>query len=105
MVIQLQNVRIADYNYARFYHDDAYVSMIIALFRLPALLISSRVDLSPRCANLNSLLVLIGRCLDVRFHSRVCLTGYQMMVSGVYVSRNRCYISVTSGSVDKCQIS
>jgi len=45
MVVQLQNVSIANCNCLRFYHDDVYVSMIIALFRLPALLISSRVDL------------------------------------------------------------
>jgi len=58
MIVQLQNVRIANYNYARFYHDDAHVSMLIDFFRLPALLISYRVDLSPRCTNLNSLLIL-----------------------------------------------
>lgn len=81
MVVQLQSGRIANYNYARFYHDDACVSMIIAFFRLPALLISSRVDLSPRCTNLNLLLVHIGQCLDVRFHSKMCLTGYQIIDS------------------------
>ena len=99
MVVQLQNIRIANYNYAGFYHDNVYVSKIIALFRLSAHLISPRVDLSPRCTKFNSLVILIGRCLDARFHSRVCLTGYKMMVSGVYVSRNRYYIQGVPGGM------
>jgi hypothetical protein len=68
MVVKLQNVTLTEYNYARFYHDDADVCMIIAVFRLPAFLISYRVDLSPRCTNLISLLILIQGDQNVPVH-------------------------------------
>jgi hypothetical protein len=79
-----QNMMITNYTYASFYVDDLCVSMIIVVLRLSAVIISPGVDISPRCMNIvNSLHIPVGRCVDMGFRSRVCVTGCQVIVGGV----------------------